>query len=77
MKSIILAVFATLVQAGPEPYLRVTESEDGSTIALEVAIRTFSHVNGPELHMAAAVHIGEPSFYDAVQAFLDTQDVVL
>lgn len=65
--------------ARPEPYLRVVEEQGGDSIALEVASREFGHADPakPVVHLTGAVHIADRAFYDALQGFLDAQDVVL
>ncbi|MEZ6232924.1 MAG: hypothetical protein R3B68_01930 [Phycisphaerales bacterium] len=65
--------------AQPEPYLRVTESDDGSTMSLEVASRMFAPIdgNGPRIVLVGAAHIGDDVFYRRLQYLLDAQDVVL
>jgi hypothetical protein len=65
--------------AEPAPYLRVTEEADGSKIRLELAIRRFAPAkpDQPMVYLVGAVHIADQRFYDALQTFLDAQDVVL
>lgn len=61
------------------PYQRAVESADGQTLSLEMAVREFDppEPSKPKVYLAAAVHIGEKSFYEDLQKFLDAQDVVL
>jgi Type II secretion system (T2SS), protein G len=61
------------------PYQRAVESADGQTLSLEMAVREFDppDPSKPKVYLAAAVHIGEKSFYEDLQKFLDGQDVVL
>ena len=61
----------------PKPYLRVTEERGGNVLKLEVAVRELRAEGKPTVFLAGAVHIGDRSFYEALQAFLDTQGVVL
>ena len=67
--------------ARPEPYLRVTEEKDGAVVRLELAVREFAppaaQEDKPHVFLAGAVHVGERSFYEGLQKFLDAQDVVL
>ncbi len=65
---------------GPtQPYLRVVEEKAGAVVKLELAVREFAppEQGRPHVFLAGAVHIGEPSFYEGLQKFLDAQDVVL
>lgn len=59
-------------------YLRVVEDEKG-VLTLELATRSFRRADGtgPEIHLVGAVHIGDKSFYEARQAELDKNDLVL
>ncbi len=61
------------------PYLRLVEREDGRFLELEVAICTLTpdEEGAPEIMLAAAVHIAEPSFYSELQGALDSRDLVL
>ena len=64
---------------GEGRYLRLVEEQDGNVLRLEVAIRTFLPAagEGPEISLAAATHIGEKSFYQDLQSYLDALDVVV
>ena len=61
------------------PYTRVVESADGSSVSLEMAVREFAPGKDgqPRVFLAGAVHIGDQSFYEKLQAFLDQKDLVL
>jgi hypothetical protein len=63
----------------PAPYVRSVDVDSGARIQLQTAARTFrSDAPGtPEIHLVGAVHIGEKSFYQQLQTFLDGHDVVL
>lgn len=78
---LLLAIPAVLAQesADPGPYLRVREEDEGQKLVLEAAVREFRRADGdgPALHLAAAIHIADKSFYDSLQQYLDQQDVVL
>ena len=67
--------------AKPEPYLRVVEEKSGAVVRLELAVREFAppatEAGKPRVFLAGAVHVGEKSFYEGLQKFLDAQDVVL
>jgi hypothetical protein len=60
-------------------YTRDVKGKDGTAQAVQTAIRRFDPVNGkgPSVYLVAAVHIGEKSYYQGVQQFLNKQDVVL
>lgn len=61
------------------PYQRSTEDRDGEVLKLEMAVREFtpSKPGQPKVYLAGAVHIAKKSFYEDLQKFLDSQDVVL
>jgi hypothetical protein len=63
----------------PEPYQRVVAGGESDAVRLEMNVREFkpSKPDQPTVYLAAAVHIGEASFYKSLQQFLDAQDVVL
>lgn len=83
MRSWIHAVLAAaltplaVAQDAPGPYIRVTEADAGNVLKLEVAVREFHAEGKPTVFLAGAVHIGDRAFYEALQRFLDGQDVVL
>lgn len=60
------------------PYLRVV-SPDKDTMRLDLAVRTMVPTDSsrPIVHLVGAVHIGDPTFYSDLQAYLDIHDVVL
>ncbi len=64
--------------AEDSPYLRVI-SPDDSTMRMDLAVRTLvpSDASRPIVHLVGAVHIGDPSYYTDLQAYLDVHDVVL
>jgi general secretion pathway protein G len=53
--------------------------EDGQRVRLEVAIREFRPPapDQPAVFLAGAVHIGDRAYYERLQEFLDSRDVVL
>jgi hypothetical protein len=64
----------------PADYVRAVEEDGGNHVRLDVGIRTFRPAagrTGPEVSLVGAVHIADQKFYDEVQRFLDSQDVVL
>ncbi|MBX3359802.1 MAG: type II secretion system protein GspG [Phycisphaeraceae bacterium] len=66
--------------ARDEPrYIRVVESDKGKTLRLQMAVHEYkpTDADGPRLTVAGAVHIADLPFYQALQAELDTKDVVL
>ena len=71
---------AKITPAAPSAaYLRDVKGKDGAVQAVQSAIRRFEPVsgNGPAVYLVAAVHIGETSYYQGLQQFLNKQDVVL
>lgn len=77
--SVLLAPVPTVCAIEPEPFMRVVEEGDGLRSSLQTAIRTYQprHGDGPIVHLVAAVHIGDASFYHQLQEILDAQDLVL
>ena len=77
-----LAQPAPEAEPSPAPlagFVRVTQTDDGNSLRLEVASKRYTRKGerGPDLRMTGAVHIGDPSFYADIQTLMDTQDVVL
>jgi len=70
---------ATAGADGEPGYLRVRDEDGGARLRLEVAIRTMepSSGPGPTVHLVGVVHIGDRSYYESLQRFLDAQEVVL
>ncbi len=60
------------------PYARVTQFTKG-VVTLEMCERSFKPItgSGPRIHLIAAIHIADQSFYQAMQARLDSYDLVL
>ena len=44
---------------------------------LQTAIKTYRNNNGVELDLVAAVHMGEPQYYDTLNDYFSTRDAVL
>ncbi|MGE3108755.1 MAG: type II secretion system protein GspG [Phycisphaerales bacterium] len=68
-------------QVNPNRHIRVVEEQDGRILKLELSSRKFVPADpakkGPAVYLTGAVHIADQSFYEQLQAFLDTKDVVL
>jgi hypothetical protein len=66
------------VAGAVEPYLRVTDGEDGTRI-LEIAVRTLRTGDGSErrIHLVGISHIGTQAYYDRIQQVLEGMDLVL
>ncbi|BCM93727.1 hypothetical protein IAD21_05618 [Abditibacteriota bacterium] len=60
-------------------YIKALPGVGGTIGAAQTAIRHFTplHGNGPSVYLVAAIHIGEKSYYQHLQHFLDKQSVVL
>lgn len=58
-------------------YIRVTDSDDGSHLKLDVAVRTLRKAGAPDVQLVGVVHIGDQAYYDQLQKFLDSQSLVL
>ncbi len=61
----------------PPRYVRLVEVDRGKTIHLQVAIRRFEKEGAPDIHLAGAMHIADPSFYRTLQERLDSLSLVL
>lgn len=69
-----------IVKAKPqESYIKASRGVDGNPNSLQTQIRRFDsvHGHGPSIYLVAATHIGEKSYYEQLQHFLDQQDIVL
>ena len=61
-----------------EPFIRVLDDDDSGRVSLQIAARTFRRGPAePSITLVGAAHIGEPAYYDALQALLDAHDLVL
>ena len=77
--SLILALVLLCTSAiASEPYSRVVEQESGD-IVLEMCSRTFENPEGehPRVHLVSAIHIADPTYYESMQAQLNSYDTVL
>jgi hypothetical protein len=73
----ISGLFAPSARAG-DPYARITQTPAG-IVTLEMGERIFKPIEAdtPRIHLIAAIHIADQSFYKAMQARLDSYDIVL
>ncbi|MEX0741687.1 MAG: type II secretion system protein GspG, partial [Phycisphaeraceae bacterium] len=83
-----LAVLTLLISVAPagadeqpddlRAFVRTAEPEP-QLIQLEIAIRRFESADPdrPAIDLVGVVHIGDPAYYDALQAHLDEQPLVL
>lgn len=74
----VLALATGALVAG-EPYARVSEPAKG-VVTLEMCTRTFVSLwaeDAPRVRLVSAVHVGDRSYYQAMQDQLDGYDVVL
>jgi hypothetical protein len=60
-------------------FVRVHDSDDRKVISMQLAAREYTRVGtpGPRVTLVSAVHIGDQSFYAALQNVLDPMDAVL
>ncbi|MCP3903742.1 MAG: hypothetical protein GY715_08920 [Planctomycetes bacterium] len=66
-----------VAKSEPTPFLRVV-SDEGRSVALEIAARNFrTQDGGPEIALVGVAHIGEGAYYRALQKLLAECDVVL
>lgn len=64
---------------GSGAFVRSQACDSGMRSTLEAAVRAYRPAGdrGPTVFLVAAVHIGDASYYNELQTFLDAQDVVL
>jgi hypothetical protein len=59
-------------------FMRVTERNDGDQLTLEIAARRYVPAgDGPVVDLVGVVHVGDQAYYDRLQEFMDTHDLVL
>jgi len=60
-------------------YARVVESDQGETLELQISARTMVPPGGkgPAVKLVGVTHIGDKAYYEALQKYLDAQDLVL
>lgn len=70
---------STPVKPESADYMRVRESDDGATVELQIAAKTLvpSDPKLPKIRLVGVAHIGDKSYYAALQEYLDAQDLVL
>ncbi len=70
---------AAAASGGEGSFIRSQACESGMRSTLEAAVRAYRPEGdrGPTVFLVAAVHIGDASYYNELQTFLDAQDVVL
>lgn len=84
----ILPVFAPAVAAMAEPpaapeqkerWIRIVDDKAAGRVKLQVAARSFARKGDDDrvVWLASAVHVGDRSYYRALQESLDAKDVVL
>ena len=72
----MIGVLLATVMATPMPWLQPTWSDAGGQ--LEVAARMWEEPEGsPRILLVGVTHIGEPSYYAAIETLLDQCDVVV
>jgi len=61
-----------------ERWIRVSDDKENNQVTLQVAARSFKRKSDERvIWLASAVHVGDRSYYRALQESLDTKDVVL
>ena len=58
-------------------FLRFVETEDKTGGQLESAIATYRNADGVTVHLVAALHIGEKSYYEGLSKSFQTYDALL
>lgn len=59
-------------------YVRGGEEAEGDKLFLETSVRTFTNAkNNSKVALVGAVHVGDKAYYDALQEYLNTQELVL
>lgn len=61
----------------PTKWLRVVEDEASQKLTLEVASREYSNSAGQMVSLVGAIHVGDQTYYDALQEYLDSMALVL
>ncbi|MEO8018848.1 MAG: hypothetical protein ABI769_13615 [Pseudomonadota bacterium] len=74
--SIVVLLGFQLAHAGDLPdYIRF--AEDGKSVRLETAIRTFTMPSGKKVDLIGVVHIADDAYYQQLNKRFDTYDAVL
>lgn len=58
-------------------YMRVAETQGGTRLRLEIGSREFTRTDSPTVWLVGAVHVGETSYYEALEEFMADRSVVL
>lgn len=82
LRRVAIAVSTLLAPASlaqEATYIRTQDANDGNNRQLQVAVRTFATKDGqgPLVQMVGVVHIGDQTYYDELQKYLDAQSIVL
>ena len=80
--SIAAAALGLAPQPEPKPqpqrWIRISDDAAANTVTLQVAARSFKRKSDDRvIWLASAVHVGDRSYYTALQESLDAKDVVL
>jgi hypothetical protein len=81
--AVAMAGIASLPAAAAQPeqaqrWIRVADDNANNKVSLQVAARSFKRKSDERvIWLASAVHVGDRSYYRALQESLDTKDVVL
>ena len=62
--------------AGKTEFLRFVEGDDGGG-KLESAIATYRNADGVKVHLVAALHVGEKSYYQGLSKTFEGYDALL
>jgi hypothetical protein len=68
---------AAEADAGKTEFLRFAETEDKGGGRLESAIATYRNADGVTVHLVAALHIGEKSYYEGLSKTFRSYDALL
>ncbi|MBX3409245.1 MAG: type II secretion system protein GspG [Phycisphaeraceae bacterium] len=59
-------------------FMRVSERQEGDLLTLEIAARRYEpRAGGPVVDLVGVVHVGDQAYYDRLQEFMDSHDLVL
>jgi len=60
-----------------EGFVRLAEGADGKPASLDIAVAGFEHTGGARVDLLGAVHVGDPSYFQALQRRFTDYDKVL
>lgn len=60
-----------------EQFVRIAETDDGSLSSLDVVVAGFERPDGARVDLIGAVHVGEPSYFQALERRFPDYDKVL